>query len=959
MHRLILTLFLASIAFGQSSPPSPQSRVAGRFVAYNYGQYQLQTANVSGTTPGTATVSIQDETVKLPDGRLIMPISTTTPIKVGSETVTPSTVIGCYLNNHQRGTCQFIATFAQAHNPGEVVTSATFGLQEALNDAGSAGGGPVSIDAAWSKAGGTSVMVTAATIPSNTSIEDIRTTAPAVLPGVTADGANGIKVQANINAATVISSINSQVNPMASPYNARGNGTTDDTAAIQAAWTSLGAASGSVLIPNGTFLVSSGTIYVGATGAGSQRNFRMLTGNGHGSTINCAPSAPIDSCINVTNSSRSTIKNLTVTCNANVMYCVKVTTTGGSNTTEGVELDDVYISGGQYGWAIGPDSHADVSHVTGHHVFISGAALADVVSGDGTQGNVLDNNCYGCTFDTSGGNGILIQGGGFSMFGGGFDSNADADVHQTTPSSQPLKIVGVRSENSPRFLYESNGSTAAIPGISLDSDLWFSSASPATYAVQVTSAIPISITDSRFASTSGTVSFYAQQSASHPTVISMRNVGTSNASFPSVLAAMAANPATVLNSQGDYYFNPSTYQMLPGSGIVYSSGSGVWNGNVKIDQAGNISTSGNIYTPAFFNVAGGIGAGQNMLMDSANQLGTTYWSVSLCNTPNPPTLTANTTDVPDPNGGNTALKVVTQAVTGTGCGTTVNTYQQSVTLTSGHSYTINAYLRGAAGGELGNIRIGNSANIWSLTTAWALYSETATAASTGSASVGLFLNSTSATLYIGPMQLCDNTAGGCIYIKTVNAPATVANGVFAFGTPLGTSNPPSRIAACSPTAPIGNTGNTTLNPVFSCSIPAYTLAATGHLRLTAHFSACTGSAAPYSGCTAANTGTCTPKIALTTSPNVYTGLGLVTPQPIVATKIATVEVDLQQQNSTSSQLVDSDIRYVNSGSFQGAVTAPSLGTQDMTALQYVNLFLQNSVSGDTCFLDQVLVTVWP
>lgn len=178
MKRILtITLFILFVlpAISQVSPPSPQSRVAGRFVASNYGQWSLPIYSFPAGT-GSLTFTLSSSTVRLPDGRLTMPFNTNAPIRVGSETVTPSAVgAGCILNSTVIGGCSITATFSNAHSTSDQVLSATFGLQEALNDAGKSGGGAVTIDSAWTNAGGTTGIKNAATLPSNTGIEDVRT----------------------------------------------------------------------------------------------------------------------------------------------------------------------------------------------------------------------------------------------------------------------------------------------------------------------------------------------------------------------------------------------------------------------------------------------------------------------------------------------------------------------------------------------------------------------------------------------------------------------------------------------------------------------------------------------------------------------------------------------------------------------------------------------------------------
>jgi hypothetical protein len=178
-----LLTFISGIAleqamFGQAQPfpPSPQSRVAGVFVASNYGLWSSHPYAIASTS-GSQTFTVRDAFVRLPDGRLIVPWSTNAPIKIGTETVTPSAVgSGCVINGAPN-TCAITATFSNpGHSTADGISSASFGLQEALDDAGAGTGGTVVIDAAWVQAGGTTTIKSAATIPSGTGIQDCRTT---------------------------------------------------------------------------------------------------------------------------------------------------------------------------------------------------------------------------------------------------------------------------------------------------------------------------------------------------------------------------------------------------------------------------------------------------------------------------------------------------------------------------------------------------------------------------------------------------------------------------------------------------------------------------------------------------------------------------------------------------------------------------------------------------------------
>lgn len=192
MKIAIISLLAASLAYGQQSPPpSVASRVAGVYVAYNYGLWNTFPTQISAAT-GSQTFTVRDAFVTLPDGRTIVPWSTNAPITVGRETVTPSAVSGCSVGETRPNVCQITATFSQSHTRQDSVTSASFGLQEALNDAAIVGG-TVVIDGAWAAAGGTTGIKNAATVPGNTAINDCRTSCvPGTGSGTVTGQATGV-----------------------------------------------------------------------------------------------------------------------------------------------------------------------------------------------------------------------------------------------------------------------------------------------------------------------------------------------------------------------------------------------------------------------------------------------------------------------------------------------------------------------------------------------------------------------------------------------------------------------------------------------------------------------------------------------------------------------------------------------------------------------------------------------
>jgi len=294
-----------------------------------------------------------------------------------------------------------------------------------------------------------------------------------------------------------------------------------------------------------------------------------LKGEGKSTQIICSPSKITEACVRVYNGALSTIQNLAVRCNSNVTYCIEYISKGSA---EDGDMHNVAVSGGQYGVAISPTQHWDISHINMYDVSIRNAAVADLVVGDGVQSNVLDNKCFGCTFDTSGGDGILIRGGGFSCYGCDWDENRDIDVRITTPPDQTLLLHGGRSEGSAAFYFFSiGGGSAMIPGTSIDGISWFAGKQATKYAITHAYAAPISITNSRFGSIYNVVNFnLGSNNPKFPTPVYMSNVGVSNANWASVLGGMLERPV-ILFSVNDYYFNPRTDQLGRGSGQIWSS----------------------------------------------------------------------------------------------------------------------------------------------------------------------------------------------------------------------------------------------------------------------------------------------------------------------------------------------------------------------------------------------------
>lgn len=140
------------------------ARFAGNYNALDYaygiaggsGAAPLQVISGSNSS-GTYTLTCSPATLYTSSG-IAIPISTATPINVGSDSnqdlsVTPTSV-------SQNGLNQLLITgaFTYAHSTGANVSSGTFGLAEASLAASKAGGGTVTVDAAWFRAGGTQAI---------------------------------------------------------------------------------------------------------------------------------------------------------------------------------------------------------------------------------------------------------------------------------------------------------------------------------------------------------------------------------------------------------------------------------------------------------------------------------------------------------------------------------------------------------------------------------------------------------------------------------------------------------------------------------------------------------------------------------------------------------------------------------------------------------------------------------
>ncbi len=164
----------------------------------------VQTGN---SATGSATITLVTGTVSASNITSFSPLSTTTPIYVGfganQELVTPTAVSGCGAGQ-PLGSCQVTASWTKLHGPSEPVFSGTFGLQEAINAANSAGGGRIAISTGWTGLGGTNATITAATPYPNVGIEDNRQSALAPYWSMQPSTLTSLATPATQTASTIV-----------------------------------------------------------------------------------------------------------------------------------------------------------------------------------------------------------------------------------------------------------------------------------------------------------------------------------------------------------------------------------------------------------------------------------------------------------------------------------------------------------------------------------------------------------------------------------------------------------------------------------------------------------------------------------------------------------------------------------------------------------------------------------
>lgn len=221
----LVAILLPTLLVSQQNAPSSQSFVGGKFVARNYVYPGVAIAPGVNNPAGAATITLHQGSVRLADGRSIVPWTAggfnilgepgpypAIPITVGAgttkETVTPTAVSGCFIGAPNDISCKITATFANAHGTGEVVTTGSAGIDEAALDAAFWGGGVVSVDASANFYLGGAATVTAAMAAAPTiggvTLEDDRNGPPTFWNALA--GATSLATPATLTAVTALPS---------------------------------------------------------------------------------------------------------------------------------------------------------------------------------------------------------------------------------------------------------------------------------------------------------------------------------------------------------------------------------------------------------------------------------------------------------------------------------------------------------------------------------------------------------------------------------------------------------------------------------------------------------------------------------------------------------------------------------------------------------------------------------
>jgi hypothetical protein len=249
-------------------------------------------------------------------------------------------------------------------------------------------------------------------------------------------------------------------------YGATGDGSTDDTAAIQAAIAALaieaagstGTYAGTLYVPDGTYKITDTLVLA------SLRGFR-IAGAGGASRFVWTANAPTKAVIEMLDCRNSTIENINITCTggsgAGALALIQMSSTSASGVPRFNAFRDIFMTGGLNNVKIGGSTGATDANndfMLWENVEFNNYAEAGVeMSAESQAYNYLFLNC-GFNGDGATSKYGIDQGAnvsaGLQVIGGAIASHTVAGL-RLARSGQPHLIQGVNDEGNKKFLIAS------------------------------------------------------------------------------------------------------------------------------------------------------------------------------------------------------------------------------------------------------------------------------------------------------------------------------------------------------------------------------------------------------------------------------------------------------------------------------------------------------------------------
>lgn len=159
---------LAAGLWAQTPANFAKPRVAGVAIASQFGAWQATGHGPIGPPGGT--VVLTPSTFTLPDSTSWVPFAVGTAVMIGDGPLSEAVTVTAVSCSSGSSVCSFAANFTNQHNGSFTVSSATGGLQEAVNYEAAAGGGLVMADPAFT--GSVSALLSTLKLPSDVLLID-------------------------------------------------------------------------------------------------------------------------------------------------------------------------------------------------------------------------------------------------------------------------------------------------------------------------------------------------------------------------------------------------------------------------------------------------------------------------------------------------------------------------------------------------------------------------------------------------------------------------------------------------------------------------------------------------------------------------------------------------------------------------------------------------------------------